>query len=109
MDNIYCFNDIKLKTASGNLRICSKGHKYYKSSDCPVCPVCEQERKPVAGFLAEIGAPARRALERENINSLLKLSKYSEQELLQLHGMGPGSIPKLKQALNEKGLSFRKK
>ena len=94
---------------TGNLRICRNGHKYYKSSDCPVCPVCEKERKPTAGFLAKISAPARRALEGEEINSLLKLSKYTEQEVLQLHGLGPGSIPKLKQALKEKGLSFRKK
>ena len=97
-----------MKTSSKNLRTCSQGHEYYKSSDCPVCPVCEKERKPAAGFLTKVGAPARRALEQEGINSLHKLSKYTEQELLQLHGMGPGSIPKLKQALKEKGLTFRK-
>ncbi|HEU4859528.1 MAG TPA: RNA polymerase alpha subunit C-terminal domain-containing protein [Chitinophagaceae bacterium] len=90
------------------MRTCSQGHEYYKSSDCPVCPVCEKERKPAAGFLTKVGAPARRALEQEGIDSLHKLSKYTEQELLQLHGMGPGAIPKLKQALKEKGLSFRK-
>jgi hypothetical protein len=97
-----------LKTSSKNLRICSKGHQYYKSSDCPVCPVCEKERKPAAGFLTKVGAPARRALEQKGINSLLDLSKYKEEELLQLHGMGPSSIPKLREALKEQGLSFRK-
>lgn len=102
------FQKIKLKTFSKNLRICAKGHKYFKSSDCPVCPICEEERKLAAGFLTKLGAPARRALEKEGISSLLGLSKYTEHELLQLHGMGPGSIPKLKQALKEKGLSFRK-
>jgi len=90
-------------------RICSKGHKFYKSSDCPTCPVCEKEKTPGTGFLSVISSPARRALEREGINTLLKLSKYSEEELLTLHGMGPGSMPKLKNALKEKGLSFRKK
>lgn len=73
-----------------------------------MCPICEKERKPGTGFLTKVGAPARRALEQEGINSLLDLSKYTEEELLQLHGMGPSSIPKLKQALNQKGLSFRK-
>lgn len=73
-----------------------------------MCPICEKERKPGTGFLTKVGAPARRALEHEGINSLLKLSKFTEEELLQLHGMGPSSIPKLKQALKEKGLSFRK-
>lgn len=90
------------------MRICSKGHESYKSSDCPVCPICEKERRPATGFLTKVGAPARRALEREGINSLVKLSKYTEQDLLQLHGMGPGSMPKLKQALKEEGLSFKK-
>jgi DNA-directed RNA polymerase alpha subunit len=97
-----------LKASSKDLRTCSKGHKYYKSSDCPVCPICEKERKPVDGFLSTLGAPARRALEREGITTLLKLSKISEADLLKLHGMGPGSIPKLKLALKEKGLAFRK-
>ena len=92
-----------------NLRICSKGHKYYKSSDCPTCPICEKERRPEKGFLSSISAPARRALELEGITTLLKLSKYTEKELLALHGMGPGSIPKLRNALKEKRLSFRKK
>lgn len=92
-----------------NLRICSKGHKYYKSSDCPSCPTCEKERKPNKGFLSLVSAPARRALEREEIITLLRLSKYTEKELLELHGMGPGSIPKLRNALKENGLSFRKK
>ena len=92
-----------------NLRICSAGHKYYKSSDCPSCPTCEKERKPNKGFLSLVSAPARRALEREEIITLLRLSKYTEKELLELHGMGPGSIPKLRNALKENGLSFRKK
>jgi len=59
--------------------------------------------------LNKVAAPARRALEREGIDTLHKLSKYSEEELLKLHGMGPGSIPKLRSTLKEKGLSFRKK
>ena len=93
---------MELKTSSKNLRICTKGHKYYKSSDCPVCPICEKARKPSSGFLTQVGAPARRALEREGIDSLRKLSRYSEEKLLKLHGMGPGSIPKLRKALKEK-------
>ena len=88
------------------LRTCKKGHHYYKSSDCPTCPVCEKERHPTNGFLSLLSAPARRALEREGIKTLKQLSKYSEKEILKLHGMGPGSIPKLFAALSEKGLTF---
>jgi hypothetical protein len=91
------------------LKICSKGHRFYKSSDCPACPLCEKERKPASGFLSIISAPARRALERQGINTLLKLSRYSEKELLELHGIGPGSILPLKNALKRNELSFRKK
>jgi DNA-directed RNA polymerase alpha subunit len=91
-----------------SLRICRKGHKYFKSSDCPVCPVCERERNPQDGFLAVLSAPARRALENAGIKTLKQLAKFSEAEILQLHGMGPSSIPKLISALKEKGLSFKK-
>jgi predicted RecB family nuclease len=90
-----------------NLRTCEKGHQYYKSSDCPTCPICEQERKPETGFLSLIAAPARRALEGAGITTLEKLAQHTEKDILQLHGMGPGSIPKLRGALEAGGLSFR--
>ena len=94
--------------SKGTLRTCKNGHQYYKSSDCPVCPICEQERKPEEGFLSLIAAPARRALERAGITTLTQLSSRSEAEILKLHGMGPGSIPKLRKALASKKMSFRK-
>lgn len=90
-------------------RTCPAGHTYYKSSDCPVCPICENERKPEGGFLALLAAPARRALENAGITTLKKLSALSEAELLMLHGMGKASLPKLRAALEAAGLSFRKK
>ncbi|HEX5655089.1 MAG TPA: hypothetical protein VFX58_18565 [Chitinophagaceae bacterium] len=89
------------------LRICRKGHRYYKSSSCPVCPVCEKE-KAVTGFLALLSAPARRALEQAGIKTLRKLSTYTETQVLAFHGIGPTTIPKLRAALAAAGLSFRK-
>jgi DNA-directed RNA polymerase alpha subunit len=89
------------------LRTCSKGHKYYKSSDCPTCPICEKERKPQSGLLADLSAPARRALENNGIDSLEKLSELTEKQVLKFHGIGKTSIPKLKAALNKKGLDFK--
>ncbi len=89
------------------IKTCSKGHKFYKSSDCPACPICEKERKPTAAFFTVLSAPARRALESINIKNLKDLSKHSEKEILQLHGMGKTSIPKLKDALDSEGLSFK--
>lgn len=92
--------------AQKNLRICPKGHRYYKSSDCPVCPVCANEDKESDPF-ASLGAPARRALQNFGISSVELLSKHSEKEILKLHGMGPGSLPKLRSLLQERELSFK--
>ena len=36
-----------------------------------------------------------------------KLSEYSEKEVMQFHGMGKGSLPKLRQALAANGLAFK--
>ncbi|MEI4709751.1 RNA polymerase alpha subunit C-terminal domain-containing protein [Bacillus cereus] len=89
------------------LRTCEKGHEYYKSSDCPTCPTCEKEKKPQTGFLSLLSSPARNALENHGIHTIEELSKYSEKEILKLHGMGPASLPKLRKALEENGLSFK--
>ncbi|MDA1678187.1 MULTISPECIES: RNA polymerase alpha subunit C-terminal domain-containing protein [unclassified Bacillus cereus group] len=89
------------------LRTCEKGHEYYKSSDCPTCPDCEKEKKPTTGFLSLLSSPARNALEHHGIHTIEELSKYSEKEILKLHGMGPASMPKLRKALEEAGLSFQ--
>ena len=90
-----------------NIKTCKNGHQFYKSSDCPTCPFCENERKPKDGFLALLSAPARRALENKGISTLAQLSTFSEKEILQLHGIGPSSIPVLQNAMKETGLSFK--
>jgi DNA-directed RNA polymerase alpha subunit len=89
-------------------KICKNGHVFFKSSDCPICPICEKTRKPLNDLLAELGAPARRALENNAINSLEKLATFSENEVLKFHGIGKSSIPKLKKMLEEVNLEFRK-
>ena len=67
-----------------------------------------KSNKPQNDFLLLLGAPARRALEGKGITTLQQLSMFTEREILQLHGMGPASIPKLRNALKERGLSFKK-
>ncbi len=89
------------------LRTCPNGHQYYKSSNCPVCPTCEQERKLEVEFLMALAAPARRALENKGLTTLPQLAACTEKEILNLHGMGPGSLPKLRQALAAQELSFQ--
>jgi hypothetical protein len=90
------------------LRTCLKGHQFYKSSDCPVCPVCEGMKEDTE-FYSGLASPARRALENAGISSVSQLAGYTQAEVLSFHGMGPGSIPKLKRLLNAKNLDFRKK
>ncbi len=96
-----------METGNKVLRICKNGHQYYKSSDCLTCPLCEEQRKLKNSFLSLLAAPARRALENKGITTLLQLTKFSEAEILQLHGMGQSTIPILKKALTENGFSFK--
>lgn len=86
------------------LKTCPNGHQYHKTSDCPVCPICEREKQLEQEFLAVVSAPARRVLEREGIDTLQKLSKWTEMKLLKLHGIGPSAIPKLKECLEKEDL-----
>ena len=90
------------------LKTCPKGHQFYKTSDCPTCPICEAERKPTTGFLSVLAAPARRALENAGITTIQQLATYTEKEILALHGMGKSSIPRLKEVLQQAGLEFKK-
>ena len=90
------------------LRTCKSGHQFYKSTDCPTCPECERLKKTPQGFLSLLSNPARNTLLYHGIKTLKQLSNYSEKEVLKLHGMGIKSMPILKKALAENGLSFRK-
>lgn len=56
-----------------------------------------------------IGNVAKRALANEGITDLKDLTKYSEEELLQLHGVGPKAIRILKEILQAQGLDFAEK
>lgn len=89
-------------------RVCPAGHVYFKTSDCPVCPRCEATRKPDSGFLAELAAPARRALEGAGLTTLARLARRTEAEVAELHGMGPSALKRLKAALAKAGLKFKR-
>ncbi|KPN96317.1 RNA polymerase alpha subunit C-terminal domain-containing protein [Lysinibacillus sp. ZYM-1] len=93
--------------AEKSLRFCEKGHKFYKSTDCPSCPICDKENKPTSGFLSTLSSPARNALVREGIDTLQELANYTEKDILKIHGIGPASIPSMRSSLEEVGLSFK--
>jgi len=94
----------------GTLKVCSRGHEFYKSSDCPICPKCwagYYRKRAQSDFPEKLGAPALRALANAQIYSLKELSNYSEKEIADLHGMGPKGVKLLAGALKEKGLTFK--
>ncbi len=53
-----------------------------------------------------LAKPAQRALAAAGIQRLEQLTKISESELKQLHGIGPNALKQLRRALRAKGLSF---
>ena len=56
--------------------------------------------------LPKLAAPARRALEAAGIRSLEGLTRYSEDQIRRLHGIGPNALVALRRALKEHGLSL---
>jgi DNA-directed RNA polymerase alpha subunit len=66
------------------------------------------KEKQTESFLSLLAAPAQRALKHHGIDTLEKLSNFTQREILQFHGIGKSAIPKLSDALIAKGLSFRK-
>ena len=60
--------------------------------------VIERNSKSFEDLLksAKLSAPAQRALKSAKITSVEDLKKWKEEELLELHGIGPTAIPKLK-------------
>ena len=94
-----------------SLRICKNGHRFEKTSSCPVCPICSSEEmnNKYGEEFPAIGAPAFRALDSAGITHLSDLTKYTEKQMLELHGFGPKALGILKARLSEKKLSFAKK
>ena len=57
--------------------------------------------------LPKLAAPARRALLAAGYTRLEDLTEVSEAEVMKLHGMGANAMRVLREALEERGLSFR--
>lgn len=64
------------------------------------------KREQESGWPTGLAKPAQRALAGAGYVRLEQLSRVSEKELLQLHGMGPKALRLLRDALAEKGWSF---
>jgi predicted flap endonuclease-1-like 5' DNA nuclease len=64
------------------------------------------ENKDTDSPFGKLGNPAQRALANAGITTLQQLSKFTEKEILKLHGMGKASLPILRAALVQGGLAF---
>lgn len=92
------------------LKLCQNGHRFEKTSDCPVCPTCSatEMKNKYAEEFPFIGAPAFRALDHLGIQQLSDLSQYTEKELLAQHGFGPKALRLLQEALTQQHLTLKK-
>ncbi|MBI5304938.1 MAG: DNA-binding protein [Chloroflexi bacterium] len=66
----------------------------------------KQNDRPASDLPLGLASPARRALAGAGIARLEQLTKFSEDEVKQLHGIGPNALAQLHRALRAKGLSF---
>jgi uncharacterized protein YdhG (YjbR/CyaY superfamily) len=96
------------KAKEKSKKVCPQGHTFFKTSDCPNCPICAEKEKLKTGPFTKLSAPAQRALKNVGIIDLKDLTAFTEKEILALHGLGPGSLPLLKAELKAKRLSFKK-
>lgn len=58
-------------------------------------------------FPRGLSGPALRALHHAGIRNMAELSKRTERDVADLHGMGPKGIRELKAGLEAKGRRFR--
>jgi len=68
--------------------------------------VIETMKQEMSEF-PKIGAPATRALAAAGYTTMKQLTKVTEAELGQLHGMGPKALGILRETLKAKGWSFK--
>jgi len=88
--------------------VCINGHTFEKSSSCPVCPICsaEEMKEKYGHEFPKLSAPAFRALDAAGITKVSDLTKFTESQLLELHGFGPKALRALREKLRDMGLSF---
>lgn len=89
-----------------------------KGSDASCCPLTSNPRLRLASdaqtasikvhFPKGIAQPALRALFAAGFTTLEQLTTISENELLDLHGLGPNAVRKIRAGLHERGLDLRK-
>jgi len=60
----------------------------------------------IDNLFQKLAKPAQRAIQSAGITTVEQLTKYSEKEISELHGIGKNAMNIIKQTLNENGLTF---
>lgn len=71
-------------------------------------PVRRRPAPPGGTPLPRTGAPASRALTAAGLTTLESLTEVTERSVGELHGVGPFALDRLREALADAGLSFRR-
>jgi large subunit ribosomal protein L21 len=79
-----------------------------QAGEADEAPKAEEAPKTAEGGLPDnLGKPATRALEEAGLNTLEMVAGKTEEELLELKGVGPKAVEALKEALADAGLSLK--
>ena len=63
---------------------------------------------PIELLLRKLASPARRALENTEVKTIEALAQMSEEEIMELHGIGRNAVKTIKAFMDEHGFSFKK-
>jgi uncharacterized protein YdhG (YjbR/CyaY superfamily) len=85
-------------------KVCIHGHTYTSVSNNKPCPNCAIQ---ATSIWASLSAPVQRALAAANITTTKQLSRFTLEQLLSMHGIGPSAMPKLSLILELLGLQFK--
>ena len=58
-------------------------------------------------FLDKLSKPAKNGLLHEGIDDFDKLSELTEKEILSIHGIGPKSLPVVRECLAQTGMKLK--
>ncbi len=64
-------------------------------------------KKDIEQLPSGLAKPAIRALASVGIHQTEQIAQFTEQEVAELHGIGPNALKQIKIALKNKGLDFR--
>ena len=74
-----------------------------------MCPICWSGyyKKQAQSDFPNLSAPALRALLNAKVTKLSHLTRFTKEQVAELHGMGPNGLSKLQAALRKRRLHFK--